>query len=178
VGQMTTLNPRWRPLLGFLLALPFLASGCTTKDGVFVKGFQGKTASVRTTGKEYPTFESALAAGKTSFRNGDYGLAEGAFRRSVELNANSPEGWLGLAASYDRLRRFDLADRAYGQALPFLRNKPAYYNNVGYSYLLRGDLLKARENFARARDLDPDNVVVARNIAMLRESIGYTGSVR
>ena len=89
-------------------------------------------------------------------------------------DANSAEAWLGLAASYDRLRRFDMADRAYGQAFAFLKDKPAYYNNLGYSYLLRGDLLKARENFARARDLDPENVVVAHNIGMLRASIGYT----
>jgi Flp pilus assembly protein TadD len=161
-------------LAPLLIALSFLVAGCTPKDGIITQGFKAQPRAERTTGKQYPTFEEALLAAKTSFRNGDYGLAESAYRRSVELNANSAEAWLGLAASYDRLRRFDLADRAYTQAAVYLKDRPAYYNNLGYSYLLRGDLLKARENFARARDLDPDNVVVAHNISMLRASIGYT----
>ena len=153
-----------------------ILSGCTARDGMVMRGFKPAetTASIRTTGQEYPTFEAALAAAKTSFRNNDFGLAQSAYQRAVELDANSAEAWLGLAASYDRLRRFDMADRAYGQAFTFLKDKPAYYNNVGYSYLLRGDLLKARENFAKARELDPDNLVVAHNIAMLQSSIGYT----
>ena len=163
---------RW--LAPLLIGLSVSAAGCTAKDGVLMQGFRAEPKSERTAAVQYTTFGEALLAAKTSFRNGDFGLAEAAYRRSVELNANSAEAWLGLAASYDRLRRFDLADRAYAQAAVYLKDRPAYYNNLGYSYLLRGDLMKARENFSKARDLDPDNIVVAHNIEMLRASIGYT----
>jgi Flp pilus assembly protein TadD len=170
---------RYRPrLVVIVAALAFSVAGCTSKDGGFMQGFRVTPKAERTTGTEYTTFETAIVAAKASFRDGDYGLAETAYRRSVELNANSGEAWLGLAASYDRLRRFDLADRAYRQAATLIGDTPAYYNNLGYSYLLRGDLMKARQNFDKARGLDPENVVVAHNIEMMRASIGYTASIQ
>ena len=54
-------------------------------------------------------------AGKTQFREANYGLAEKHFRKAVELRADNSEAWMGLAASYDQLGRFDFADRAYDQ---------------------------------------------------------------
>jgi Flp pilus assembly protein TadD len=44
-------------------------------------------------------------------------MAERYFRRAVETHASDAEAWVGLAASYDRLRRFDLADQAYAEAI-------------------------------------------------------------
>ncbi len=62
-----------------------------------------------------------LALGKRAFAELNYGLAEQHFRRAVEKSSGNrgrdAEAWLGLAASYDRLRRFDFADRAYKQAI-------------------------------------------------------------
>src|ERR671938_227837 len=50
-----------------------------------------------------------LALGKRHFRESNFGLAEVHFRRAVEKAAGpkerEAEAWLGLAASYDRLRR-------------------------------------------------------------------------
>jgi hypothetical protein len=57
--------------------------------------------------------EKPLELGKRYYSKGEFGLAEQAFRKAVELDKNDPEAWLGLAASYDRLRRFDQARRAY-----------------------------------------------------------------
>src|SRR3954451_583068 len=54
-----------------------------------------------------------LNLGKKFFRLADYGLAELHFRRAVELYPRDGEAWIGLAACYDQLRRFELADRAY-----------------------------------------------------------------
>ena len=42
-----------------------------------------------------------------------------------------------------------------------------YFNNIGYSYMLRGNLSEALKNFRKAQKLDPDNVVVANNIEIL-----------
>jgi tetratricopeptide (TPR) repeat protein len=79
-----------------------------------------------------------LSLGKKHFRANDFGLAEKHFRRAVESHPRDAEAWLGLAASYDRLRRFDLADRAYGQAVGILGPTVEILNNQGYSYMLRG----------------------------------------
>ena len=57
-----------------------------------------------------------LEAGKKHYREQNFGLAERYFRRAVEAAPQNAEAWMGLAASYDKLRRFDLADRAYAQA--------------------------------------------------------------
>ena len=45
-----------------------------------------------------------------------------------------------------------------------------YYNNLGYSFLLRGDLRSARTNFLKAYERDPENIVVANNLALLGNS--------
>ena len=42
-----------------------------------------------------------------------------------------------------------------------------YCNNVGSSYLLRGNLSAALTNFRKAGKLDPDNLVVANNIQIV-----------
>src|SRR5580698_3725351 len=58
-----------------------------------------------------------LSRAKRYFRSNNFGLAEKSFRTAVEKHPNDAEAWVGLAASYDRLRRFDLADRAYREAI-------------------------------------------------------------
>ena len=58
-----------------------------------------------------------LSIGKKYYRQGSYGLAERHFRKAVELHPRDAESWVGLAAAYDQLKRFDLADRAYAQAI-------------------------------------------------------------
>src|SRR5262249_28330349 len=80
-----------------------------------------------------------LNLGKKYFRSANFGLAERHFRRAVELHPRDLESWIGLAASYDRLRRFDLADRAYDQATKIAGPTTELLNNWGYSYMLRGD---------------------------------------
>jgi tetratricopeptide (TPR) repeat protein len=112
-----------------------------------------------------------LSLGKRHYREKNYGLAEQHFRRAVEKAPRDGEGWLGLAASYDRLKRYDFADRAYSQALAIFGPRPEVINNIGYSYLLRGDLRRARQKFAEAQAKDPGNPTVANNIALVDEAV-------
>jgi Flp pilus assembly protein TadD len=115
-----------------------------------------------------------LSLGKRHFRERNFGLAERYFRRAVEKAPGEArrdaEAWLGLAASYDRLRRFELADRAYAHAIKILGPTPEILNNQGYSYLLRGDYHHAREKLVAARDLDPGNPYIRNNLDLLAKS--------
>ncbi|MEJ0074671.1 MAG: tetratricopeptide repeat protein [Alphaproteobacteria bacterium] len=112
-----------------------------------------------------------LVLGKRHYRAKNYGLAEQHFRSATEKAPRDGEAWLGLAASYDRLKRYDLADRAYAQALAIFGPRPEVINNIGYSYLLRGDLRRARQKFAEAQTRDPGNPTIANNIALVDEAV-------
>jgi len=119
-----------------------------------------------------------LAKGKRAYADGNYGLAEQHFRRATELSVNDAEAWLGLAAAYDRLKRFDLADRAYKNLLRLTGPTPEVLNNIGYSMILRGDYATARVKLAEAQAKDPQNPYVAANIAVLEKAIARRKSVR
>jgi Flp pilus assembly protein TadD len=113
-----------------------------------------------------------IKLGKKHYREQNFGLAERHFRRAVEAAPQNAEAWMGLAASYDKLRRFDLADRAYNQALkPFAGATPELLNNHGYSYILRGDYKNARFKLAAAKVKAPNNQYVQNNIDLLEDSI-------
>jgi hypothetical protein len=108
--------------------------------------------------------------GKKYFRSNNFGLAERSFRSAVEKHPNDAEAWVGLAASYDRLRRFDLADRAYGQAIRLVGATPEILNNQGFSYMLRGDYARAHKTLEEAQAKDPANPYVQANLQLLEQS--------
>jgi Flp pilus assembly protein TadD len=122
--------------------------------------------------------EDDLNIGKKQYRAGNFGLAEKHFRRAVEMHPRDAEAWVGLAASYDRLKRFDLADRAYDQATGILGSTPEILNNRGYSYLLRGDYSRARATLLAARAQDPQNPYIQNNIDLLEKSASRGKGVR
>jgi tetratricopeptide (TPR) repeat protein len=111
-----------------------------------------------------------LSIGKKYFRQGSYGLAERHFRKAVELHPQDAESWLGLAAAYDRLHRFDLADRAYGEVIKIIGQTPEVLNNQGFSYMLRGDYRRARATLLAARAKDPKSPYIANNLRLLDAS--------
>jgi Flp pilus assembly protein TadD len=112
-----------------------------------------------------------LSVAKKYFRQGSYGLAERQFRKAVELHPKSLEAWVGLAASYDRLRRFDLADRAYAQAIRLAGETPEILNNQGFSYMLRGDYGRARTILLAAQAKDPASPYIRNNLQMLDQIV-------
>lgn len=116
------------------------------------------------------TPEMALMKGRSHFRNNDFGHSAAYYKKAVEMAPNNTEGYFGLAASYDRLGRFDLADRAYAALAKLGGPSLQYHNNLGYSYMLRGDLKKAFDSFYRAKQIDPDNIVVANNLQLLSDA--------
>jgi tetratricopeptide (TPR) repeat protein len=111
-----------------------------------------------------------LNQGKKQFRANNFGIAERYFRRAVETHPRDAEAWVGLAASYDRLRRFELADRAYRGVIGIIGETPEVLNNQGYSYMLRGDYARARSTLMAAQAKDAKNPYIRNNIALLEKS--------
>jgi len=112
-----------------------------------------------------------VALGKKYFRSNNFGLAEKRFRTAVEKHPNDAEAWVGLAASYDRLRRFDLADRAYAQAERLIGRTVELLNDEGFSYMLRGDNARAKKSLEQAAAKDPGNPYVQANLQLLNDSV-------
>jgi Flp pilus assembly protein TadD len=119
-----------------------------------------------------------LSLGKKHYRENSFGLAEQHFRRAVEQGPKSVEAWIGLAASYDKLKRFDLADRAYGQALRLAGPTSEILNNQGYSYMLRGDRRRARAKLLEAQGRDPANPYIQNNLDLLDQSLREGAAVK
>jgi len=111
-----------------------------------------------------------LQLGKKYFRSNNFGLAEKSFRNAVEKHPRDAEAWVGLAASYDRLHRFDLADRAYQEAIRIVGRTSEVLNNQGFSYMLRGDYARARKALDDAQARDPGNPYIRANLRLLEDS--------
>ncbi|MBM6583662.1 tetratricopeptide repeat protein [Microvirga sp. BT689] len=156
--------------IGLLMCTPLILAACNSSGSLSSFGNGPAEIALPDHVEPYPDTE-VLRVAKIQFSEGNYGHAARYYERAVEVSPNNPEAWLGLAASYDRVRRFDLADRAYREAGNLIGNTLEYYNNIGYSHLLRGDPAKARVNFLKAHDLDPSNLTVNNNLDLLRDNI-------
>jgi Flp pilus assembly protein TadD len=164
-GRIFSKRPpgKWRcASLAMAAGAVLVVAGCQTSQ---VLGSAGSTAQPLIASGDIS--QSDLDQGKAQFMNGNYGLAEKHFRKAVELRANNAEAWLGLAASYDRLGRFDFADRAYDQLVKLAGRQPRIVNNMGYSQLLRGNRKKARTLFLEARAALPGDAVIEANMTLL-----------
>lgn len=164
---------RWA-LAALVLTAVAALQGCTNPGSFGYPAFGDTTSGLDDqVAVKYYADDQVLAQAKNLFTEGNYGRAQQFYQRAVELTPNDAEAWLGLAASYDRVRRFDLADRAYRQLAGLIGNRPEYYNNLGYSFLLRGDLVKARGYFLKAYELDPANQTIANNLELLHDSVTF-----
>jgi Flp pilus assembly protein TadD len=122
--------------------------------------------------KYYPS-DQPLRLGQEYFNRGIFGVAQQYFQAAAEKSPKDPAAWIGLAASYDRIGRFDLADPAYRQAIKLQGETTQILNNMGYSYMLRGNLTAAREKFHEALMRDPDNQTIQNNITLLDGSYQF-----
>jgi Flp pilus assembly protein TadD len=170
--DIRTYGPGARRLLVVAVAVVPLVA-CTSADLPGLSAFgdnQLQAADLKDIGSY--NADRALKEARAHFRNNDFGYSAALYKRVVELSANNAEGYIGLGASYDRLRRFDLSDRVYAALYKLTGGTAQYYNNLGYSYMLRGDVKTAMANLQKAKQLDPKNVIVANNLAMLSKAKG------
>lgn len=145
------------------LAAALLVAGCQTRSDEGVALVPGVEPTL-------PATDEAYRVGRVNLAAGNSGLAERNFREAVERNKDDAAAWLGLAAAYDNLGRYELADRAYEQATALRGETLEIMNNRGYSFMLRGDGQRALSRFEGALALDPTNPVIQNNIRILRSA--------
>jgi Flp pilus assembly protein TadD len=121
----------------------------------------------------FPSSEP-LRLGLQHFNRGNYGLAERYFRDTVEKDPTNATAWIGLAGSYDHIRRFDLADRAYRMAIRLCGETPQILNNLGYSYILRSQFAVARKYIKKAYAREPSNETIVNNLLLIDSLIPPT----
>lgn len=146
------------PLIALLLA------GCQSIDGSRSAGLVNGTPAE----EPFVATDRPDRLGREHFSRGNYALAARYFQAAVEAQPGDGDAWIGLAASYDQLGRFDLADRAYDQATQIKGQTPQVLNNRGYSYALRGDTVRAQQMFQTARAQSPQSQIINNNIALVR----------
>jgi Tfp pilus assembly protein PilF len=120
-------EPRSRALAGILVLAAGLA-GCQTSTRPESEPFLPEVGALSSS--------ELNDRGRQDLAAGNSGNAERYFREAIERNDQDVTSWIGIAAAYDNLRRFDLADRAYAQAIRLGGETLTIVNNRGYSYLL------------------------------------------
>ncbi|MGO9172165.1 MAG: tetratricopeptide repeat protein [Rhodomicrobium sp.] len=161
---MKTLNK-----IALVIVFALSVGGCKElgDEATAVAGAKGDITATSTfgSGPEQVWVDKA----KENFRHGEYGLAERYFRQAIEERHSNAEAWLGLAASYDHLKRFEEADRAYEVLKKMTGTTPAYLNNLGFHYMLKGEFASAEEALQTAQAQDPNNPLIRANLALLAD---------
>lgn len=111
-----------------------------------------------------------LQRGKNYLRSNNYAMAQQSFQSAVDKHPDNAQAWIGLGTCYDHLRKFDLADHAYDQAMRLVGPTVAVLNGQGYSLMLRGEYARAQKKFEEAEAKDPANPYVQANIRLLANS--------
>jgi Flp pilus assembly protein TadD len=75
---------------------------------------------------KYYRSDEPVRLGIQRFNEGNFGLSQEYFQDAVEKTPRDVTAWIGLAASSDRLGRFDLADHAYAAAVNLDGKTPAF----------------------------------------------------
>jgi Flp pilus assembly protein TadD len=156
-----------------LFAFGLLLAGCQTDFGQIPVASETPPATFTVedpTDVKYYASDEPLKLGFEHFNRGHFGIAAKYFEDAAAKAPKDATAWVGLAASYDRIGRFDLADRAYKQAIRLVGETTAVLNNQGYSYMLRGKLVEARRKFLRAYEREPNNPTVINNLELLNSS--------
>ena len=130
-------------------------------------------SALDTSNRQYYESDDPIIVGQLMFRDEAYGRAYEKFKEALNAVPEDPTALLGFAASADMLGRFDQSNPAYRRLQPIIGNRIEYHNNRGYSMLLQGDLINARQHFLKAYEIDPSNAWAANNLELLRNSINY-----
>jgi Flp pilus assembly protein TadD len=146
----------WRRLCLGTVALALL-SGC---------GGMSDIRPVIAMGGESIDLADPIEAGRAQLATGQYGLAIDSLTRVVHAEPRNARALSLLALGYDRIHRYDLADRYYAAALEVDPQHAMTLNNWGYSRLLRRDYAEADRLLRLASQARRDDPVIEANLRL------------
>jgi len=135
----------------------------------FLAGCAGNSSDVRPMMAMNGTrmaVQDPVENGRALLITGQYGLAVEALSRVLHDQPQNVRALNLIAETYDRLRRYDLADRYHAEALEIDPNSVAALNNWGFSYLVRGNKTRAVGLLERAAAIKGDQPVVTANLRL------------
>ena len=122
-----------------------------------------------------PGYTFALGnLGNIFMATGRFEEAIGLFQRALAPDPHyiySADDHYGIAYCLSRLGRYNEAEAQYLQVLASTPNYPKAHNDLGNIALLRGDLRRAEEYFAKAVALAPDYRVASENLERVRRML-------
>ncbi len=98
-----------------------------------------------------------LSLGTSFMCIGEYGKAEQAYKRVIEINPQSFEGHLQLACSYQLEWRFSEAESEYKKAIAINPDSDFTYSQLGFLYIAQLKYEQSVLVFIRAIELNPHN---------------------
>lgn len=114
------------------------------------------------------TAASHYAAGISQLQARNYKQAKAELTKAQPFRTGDARALMALAVASDMQGDFRTADRAYAELTKKGGDQAMLFNNMGYSYMLRGDLDRAISYLTEAARRAPDNPTIRNNIAMLR----------
>lgn len=94
-------------------------------------------------------------------------VAEAAFRRTLEIDPNSLDGYQRLASLYVLTGRSEQVVKTYEDALERNPRSGAIHLNLALLYEIRGRIAEAEERYESAIELEPQLAVAKNNLAYL-----------
>ena len=146
----------WRRICVGVITLALL-SGC---------GGMSDIRPVIAMGGENIDLADPIEAGRAELATGQYGLAIDSLTRVVQAEPRNARALSLLALGYDRIHRYDLADRYYAAALKVDPQHAMTLNNWGYSRLLRRDYAEADRLLRLASQARRNDPVIEANLRL------------
>lgn len=132
--------------------------------------FLASCVPVATLGPTDPVVtQAALDRGLGLLAAKNYAAAKVELGKAQPFKTGDTRALMALAIAADMEGDFRLSDRAYEQLLARGGDQAMLFNNMGYSYMLRGDLRKAADYLAEAARCSPKDQTIKNNLAMLKK---------
>ncbi|MCZ6495169.1 MAG: tetratricopeptide repeat protein [Alphaproteobacteria bacterium] len=110
--------------------------------------------------------------GVARLQQGRRAAAKQAFDKAVSLDGGLWRAWNGLGYFYDSVKDWKRAQQSYNRALKLRRDKPALFNNRGFSKLMQSRYEDAIVDFRAALKLNPLLKVTRMNIRLAQAWLG------
>lgn len=129
------------------------------------------------TGKTSANHAEQMAQGIALLRQREFAAAYKHFRAMNPLSTGNSQALSGLGIAADMQADEVTAKRVYKALEATQTDNAMFYNNRGYSRMLRGELRPAYDDLVAALRFDPNNAIIKNNLAMLRAVLPRSGGL-